>query len=1006
MLKKAKLYTLLVIMVASTAVGLFGTTGDVYADNEGLSCEVATPPAENQNHADETIYCGGTAYTKLSDSSFLCQGVNTVYGGGCDESGAGAAYFQSDEVVYVGTEATDTRHIYVLYFPNGTNLNTTTTKIDGVWLQFDNQFVTGKYAGNNPGVPKDIVFDPGASIDPEVIDETEANPDVVEGINPENLEDSEDPIAASCQIKGVGWLICPLFLFLAEVTDEAYKALDNTFLKLEPIALPGSSASDDRLQLYDSWKAMRDIANIIFIIGFLIIVFSQLTSFGVSNYGVKRLLPKIIIAAILVNISFFICAIAVDISNIIGNSMRGLLMPEGGASLQFDFTYEDDSGALKEFAATGFQGMAGWILGGAIAAGLVYVFLPVFLPMVFAAAMAVLTVVIALTIRQALVVILIVISPLAFVALLLPNTESLFQKWRSLLTTMLLIYPIISVIFGASALASRILMGTDDFPTQMVGAGVAVIPLALTPIIMKVSGGLLNRWVGIVNDVDKGIVDAGRKGVERQAERLDNRRRITSLRGAGGRWLGGRYRRGAKSEAIDAGLKAEAGRGSQQYVAQEIQSDNRFASRVAGGGIIDKADPGAVERAVASATFTVQKAELEEVKAAGVTVESMNFSELREYLNEASSSAQKAAALDRMVTIGSPSDYEEYVDHYGSRSDASESIIRSTLAESLSKNNPLLKAADIDNIRNGQMGKQIYDANGNTVDSDGNPLGKNASTLAETVKNNVGANVVSQAKMATMSSADLKYAFDSTSGDPAARDKLIETANSLLNNDQLKGNIQHNEKQIREIAGASRSVQNNQSQSPQQATGKTAGVDTSGWIETSPGGFIYNPKSTPRAGAAPMSANQASAAGGPTTTSASPQTPSASTPSSTYAPEFAGGITPEDLSRTTKDMADRLANRLSRLKVAGSSEYDSEISSLREAIQNLANSKDKNARDDFLSEAGAQLLNSTSLGGSASNIAIDIAEELNLLASARGEPRQEGPPIPPGQNKPPSGGRN
>src|SRR5690606_22226054 len=114
-------------------------------------------------------------------------------------------------------------------------------------------------------------------------------------------------------------------------------------------------------------------------------------------------------------------------------------------------------------------------------------------------------------------------------------------------------------------------------------------------------------------------------------------------------------------------------------------------------------------------------------------------SELREYLNEASSSAQKAAALDRMVTIGSPSDYEEYVDHYGSRSDASESIIRSTLAESLSKNNPLLKAADIDNIRNGQMGKQIYDANGNTVDSDGNPLGKNASTLAETVKNNVGA---------------------------------------------------------------------------------------------------------------------------------------------------------------------------------------------------------------------------------------------------------------------------
>ena len=82
---------------------------------------------------------------------------------------------------------------------------------------------------------------------------------------------------------------------------------------------------------------MRDFANIIFIIGFLIIVFSQLTSFGVSNYGIKRLLPKIIIAAILVNVSFYICAIAVDLSNILGNSLRGILMPEGGVVLDFNF---------------------------------------------------------------------------------------------------------------------------------------------------------------------------------------------------------------------------------------------------------------------------------------------------------------------------------------------------------------------------------------------------------------------------------------------------------------------------------------------------------------------------------------------------------------------------------------------------------------------------------------------------------------------------------------------
>ena len=332
-------------------------------------------------------------------------------------------------------------------------------------------------------------------------------------------------------------------MFIAEITDQSYELLESTLLRLEPMALPGSSGNDAGMQLYNSWKVMRDFANIIFIIGFLFIVFSQITNIGISNYGIKRLLPKIIVAAILVNVSYYICVVAVDLSNILGNSLRGLLAgaateTQGGGKWSFQYIPE---GSNDPIDVRSWSDLTYLIIGAgtAIATGatvaVLFMYAPIFLPMVLGAALAILTVVLALMLRQALVVILVVISPLAFVALLLPNTESYFQKWRSLFTIMLMVYPIVSVIFGASALASSILMATDDFPTQLVGAGVSIIPLFITPLIMKVSGGLLNRWVGLVNDPAKGPIDGMKNNVQQRADRWDAKRNLSSLKGQGSR---------------------------------------------------------------------------------------------------------------------------------------------------------------------------------------------------------------------------------------------------------------------------------------------------------------------------------------------------------------------------------------------------------------------------------------------------------------------------------------
>jgi hypothetical protein len=250
----------------------------------------------------------------------------------------------------------------------------------------------------------------------------------------------------TCAIPGIGWIVCPVLNLLAQLVDGAYSFVA-ALLKVQPVVMNPDSG------LFKAWSVMRNFANIAFVIAFLFIIFSQVTSFGISNYGIKRMLPRLVIAAILVNISFWICSLAVDLSNIGGASLKGLFDGIGqGLSLP-----NTDNGFNS---GTQWQGIVGGLLGGSVLVGAaLYIGLSALIPIILACLIAILSVFLVLVIRQALIVLLIVISPLAFVAYLLPNTESLFTRWRRLFTTLLVLYPVVSILFGASALASKIVMG-------------------------------------------------------------------------------------------------------------------------------------------------------------------------------------------------------------------------------------------------------------------------------------------------------------------------------------------------------------------------------------------------------------------------------------------------------------------------------------------------------------------------------------------------------------------
>jgi hypothetical protein cdiviTM7_00597 len=331
---------------------------------------------------------------------------------------------------------------------------------------------------------------------------------------------SENSTSTSCDVQGIGWIICPVSNWLADGIDYMYSALQE-FLKTKPLETTNQNSG-----IYLAWVIMRNISNVAFIVAFLVIIYSQLTSIGISNYGVKKMIPRLVIAAVLVNLSFTFCAILLDLSNIAGYAFQDAFM-----------------GIKNTISTVGENTGVGWtwsevivmiLSNGALAGGVVATvamgseLLPLALSALVGIGLVLLLVLLIMAARQALIVILIIISPLAFVCYLLPGTEKWFKKWRDLFLTMLVFFPAFAVIFGGAQLAGIIIIqnatGANGGIMQILGMVVQVIPLALTPIILKLSGGVLGKFAGFVNDKNKGLYDRTKNWSKDRRETIKNKK--------------------------------------------------------------------------------------------------------------------------------------------------------------------------------------------------------------------------------------------------------------------------------------------------------------------------------------------------------------------------------------------------------------------------------------------------------------------------------------------------
>ena len=299
----------------------------------------------------------------------------------------------------------------------------------------------------------------------------------------ENKKDCGDVLGGGL----LGWSICPAINAAIIFADGAWSIFE--FLLIND-PLDGSGT------YYDSWTKVRDLANAILVVIFLGIVISQVSNIGISNYGIKKMLPRLVIVAVAINISYYLMQVIVDIANITGKSIDSIFSG-----------FESYSG-LK--AANGWSVLFDSILLSATVAGSVGVTLAagavlgwpaiiLFLgAMIIPAIIGIIAGLLALQVRSMLIPILAIFSPVALVAWVLPNTQKLFDKWKSMFTGLVFLYPLASIYYGGLKFAASITLGSGESSSiqRLMALAALFIGTFMVAVIAIKSNSIMGKIVG------------------------------------------------------------------------------------------------------------------------------------------------------------------------------------------------------------------------------------------------------------------------------------------------------------------------------------------------------------------------------------------------------------------------------------------------------------------------------------------------------------------------------
>lgn len=372
---------------------------------------------------------------------------------------------------------------------------------------------------------------------------------------------------SSCEASNfvLSWIVCGAIDLISHV-EQSIESLISSLLQTSPFIFnanpnctsTSASCTNQKISAatYDVWSNFRTYGDIVLVIALLIVVISEAAGGGlVDAYTVRKVLPRIIAAAILINLSIYIIAALEDIFNILGVGIINLIeAPFKSVAASLDLTTIHVSTGGGVVFTLGLVALATLPI---IVSGIIGVLLLVVLMGLLAA----IGVLITIAIRQGLIVFLLIISPVAFALYVLPNTERYFKQWWSLLIKTLAVYPIVMAIFGLSFISAIIMSNLvpntgDQLLSDSMAILATVAPIFLIPFAFKMSGGIIGSIQkgisGLVANVNKPL---GRRATARLGQGVQKTR-------AGQRFAHGTLenRRGTINRALQAATLVGAGK--------------------------------------------------------------------------------------------------------------------------------------------------------------------------------------------------------------------------------------------------------------------------------------------------------------------------------------------------------------------------------------------------------------------------------------------------------------
>ena len=254
-----------------------------------------------------------------------------------------------------------------------------------------------------------------------------------------------------------GWILCPI-LNLADNMYGFFVGIVRQTLFFEPEKYNNSD-------LQEIAGIFVNFANILIVIFALLMIASQIFSFEIfSAYTVKKVLPKIIIGAILIQLSWPIFTLMIQLVNALGTGMYWIMLAPFG-----DYTDGQayvEIGSVLGGSAVDNGDVASNAIGlgvglGVVAAGVAAAVLTgTWLTIILAALGVIISLVVAiltLVMREVVLIILLVIAPLALAFWIFPGTTKFWNLWWKSFSSLLLMYPLIMLLIAGGTVAATIL---------------------------------------------------------------------------------------------------------------------------------------------------------------------------------------------------------------------------------------------------------------------------------------------------------------------------------------------------------------------------------------------------------------------------------------------------------------------------------------------------------------------------------------------------------------------